>query len=1132
MHLMFNSAIYPPSIVVAVLLLSCTLSTSVTAMNSVNGCSACMSLLQETDRRHDFYPWAVLWTCPTCTKHYHCCDRSCGTRSVTAFASRSQLTRHHRHCHKKPRLDTFVDHADDTHASWEPLDATDDSNLHNIPIDAFEMFANHVPTQRFFVYLQHHSLRGAVQGLVARACHQDATLTASNSPSICDDELSLFFRIARLVFKTGPYQQNLFGDVLSSFERRYPPASNVFNMLPLPTTHKAFVATLTNATNQNSFTSIIPRPPIIVLGARHAYVPVPSLLAYELGLAHATVDPAYNPKFERLVNSRHGQELFHRANAKLIAEANTIDAQIDSYVRYVVLLFMWFDGWDPSGSSKGNRSPVWSGTLTMVFLDMLGNIVAVATYPFAAGPGKAGHDVIFQAILGDVRALQAPLDGPLLHQRWHYSRAAQQMALLYGELFCIWQDQPARRQETNTLGGNSNNHAIFGVSCYVKHLRKPIPACMACRAATIAYLKLGDYSSALRPVCTACTNWRFPKEAGSGLYQNPISETFPTDAIAGKHLNVGGGAVETTMLIEAWGEACAAVIDGRWNDSTTQIYLKTLCVNDATIKAMIHQCRNHVLWTEIGDDPESYDPETRASYRTQYAANPELFAIPEPPSAWFLAPLSLHVETVMHLAGGVQKAVAKFVHRYATSLGHGPALSARLAFPIAMLHKYCRVQFLPLAAYNTDKFGGWVMENFKSLCKLAPWLYHCFEDDALQPPVPFREPTTPRSKWTQKQNIGYLRSRGIATVANMKAADARATVDGLFNQADGPPAAVFHPASTVTPQDMRSLWLGCSTMCKDLMRVEHDQSTRNRTDARVRAFLSEIETLDALLQPARLKPLYLAKYNFPSLLRAVQHLEQFGNIRDLHEGGIEGEAMVKQLRPLVPTGLKDGFATHLLRKSFRDHTLDRLLLNLDHQLDSPIIDLACRHSTIDSESPSDHATEAETLQHEALEGEPDPFLHMRHILAEPEDTPFGESEHCDATGEPSPLLFRRYSSRAIVERYLALGVPISVVITNQEAKQRIGVIVSKCNQWWLLPLSIGRMQVDDELGFAYFQIQLHPPEENMLVQTRRRKGELPIYHIEVLNYATLLPALWLERPFPYALLTMEGEHLNVESNFV
>jgi hypothetical protein len=115
-------------------------------------------------------------------------------------------------------------------------------------------------------------------------------------------------------------------------------------------------------------------------------VTTPALVAYDLGLATANVDPPHNAKFERLVNSKHGQALFRRAKTRLMAEATTIGG---SYVPLVVLFMMWFDGWDPNGSSKGNRSPVWSGSITLVFVNLQGKVVSAATYPFAAGPGKA-----------------------------------------------------------------------------------------------------------------------------------------------------------------------------------------------------------------------------------------------------------------------------------------------------------------------------------------------------------------------------------------------------------------------------------------------------------------------------------------------------------------------------------------------------------------------------------------------------------------------------------------------------------------------------------------------------------------------------------------------------------------------
>jgi hypothetical protein len=1079
-----------------------------------------MGQLLETSQRHGSFPWAVVWTCPLCDVQFYCCDRTCGpkTRQRSPFVLHDQLVRHHRRNHNFKKSRVSVD-TDDSFGTVDDDHDINDAPRFPIPKDAFEIFRVHLPTKRFFDDLQHHSFDVAVQGLVARSCYLDASICDPAMLDMSVTDRTLFFRIARLVFQLGPKHQHLLGGVLTGFEMRHPsPAGTSTSQssqgLQLPTTHKAFIAKLLNQTNTNSLTSIIPRPPTVGLSGKHAYVSIPALVAYELGLANATVDPPYNAKFERLVISEHGQTLFQQAKAQLMAESTTIDGTNTSYVPLVVMLMMWFDGWDPNGSSKGNRSPVWSGSLTLVFVDLQGRVVSVATYPFAAGPGKADHEVIFEQILLDVRSLQAPLEDFVTSRRWYYSRAACRMALVYGVIFCIWEDQPGRRNETNLLGGNSNNHAVFGTSCYVKHLRIPIPACLQCREATLIYLNLGNFQNALYTGCQHCTNWCFPEDPQLSLYHRKVSDKFPPDAVAGQEFNHGGGRIDTSILQRAWVEACNALVTATWSESKVHIYLKTLCVNDSTVKALICQCRDHVMWNAIGANPEKYDETTRAYYRRKFATDPRQLEVPEPPAAWRLAPLTVHVETVMHLLGGVQK---------------------------ALLHKYCRVQYLPLAAYNTDKFGGWVMENYKSLCKLAPWLYHCFEDVALQRPTPYATPTKPQSSWTGVENKGYLRSRGIATPQTMHAPEAKSAVEELFARAEGPPAAIVRVARTVDPRDMRRLWCSCSTMCKDLMQVNHNTASINRTEARVRAFLSEIEALDAALQPAREKPLYLAKYNFPSLLRAVTHLRPFGNIRDLHEGGIEGEAMVKVLRPLLPNGLKDKFAQHLLRKAFRDTTVDRLLLNLEVSEDTDTAQFVecVAPRTVDSaeltnadwsDASTDH-TNSDTDSDNEEDTAPDPFRHMRHMLDD-QDGGGVDSGLVSPDGvEPSPSLFRRYNALATVQSYFTLGVPISVVLTNQKGPQRMGVIVSTCNQWWLQPLRLGLVQFDDDLGFTYFKVDLYAHDSQVLVRTKH-DCEHPTYHIQLLNYATLLPALWLEAPFPYALVTMEGDHLDANYDVV
>ena len=152
---------------------------------------------------------------------------------------------------------------------------------------------------------------------------------------------------------------------------------------------------------------------------------------------------------------------------------------------------------------------------------------------------------------------------------------------------------------------------------------------------------------------------------------------------------------------------------------------------------------------------------------------------------------------------------------------------------------------------------------------------------------------------------------------------------------------------------------------------------------------------------------------------------------------------------------------------------------------------------------------------------------MRHILDDVDIPTDGNV----VSMEPSPLLFRRYRTFALVNRYLTLGVPISVVMTDQTGPQRMGVIVATGNEWWLLPLRTGKMEYDDDLGFTYFQVDFYPKEDHVLVRTKEDLAK-PIYHIQLINYATLLPALWLEAPFPYALLTAEGDHLDANYNFV
>jgi hypothetical protein len=74
-------------------------------------------------------------------------------------------------------------------------------------------------------------------------------------------------------------------------------------------------------------------------------------------------------------------------------------------------LLFWLDGWDPSASSKNNRSPIHTTSVTLLCIDnLMGVLVNARTFPFACGPGKADHNVIFQALRHSLDKVQSSED--------------------------------------------------------------------------------------------------------------------------------------------------------------------------------------------------------------------------------------------------------------------------------------------------------------------------------------------------------------------------------------------------------------------------------------------------------------------------------------------------------------------------------------------------------------------------------------------------------------------------------------------------------------------------------------------------------------------------------------------------
>jgi hypothetical protein len=150
---------------------------------------------------------------------------------------------------------------------------------------------------------------------------------------------------------------------------------------PIPTTDSGFRTTILNISNKNSLLSIlpIPRPETMLDG--HGYTPFCQILAHALLMETFEEESCLmNTKFKSIIRCHKFQMFLSDIKMSSLTPTHT---------QLAVGLLLWTDGWDPSTSSKSNRSPMHTGTVTMIIVNVASqDLVGVATYPNMGGPGK------------------------------------------------------------------------------------------------------------------------------------------------------------------------------------------------------------------------------------------------------------------------------------------------------------------------------------------------------------------------------------------------------------------------------------------------------------------------------------------------------------------------------------------------------------------------------------------------------------------------------------------------------------------------------------------------------------------------------------------------------------------------
>ena len=840
--------------------------------------------------------------------------------------------------------------------------------------------------------------------LVARALFQTHTISPQSFLPL--PNIMLFLYLAKLVISSGTLQQHNLSRLLSIL---YPYAVTCEpDWAPMPTTISGFRSRILNVSNSNSMVSILPIPSPETLPDGHGYTPFRNILSHALMMKKFESSETKDPKWQSIASSKKFESFLHSI-PPTDATGHVSPRQI------AVGIIVWTDGWDTSTGCKSNRSPMHTGTVTLLFVDVKSKeVVGIATYPNMGGPGKIDHEPAFRRFQEDMALFESDGCDRVFSSR-HFSSDVE----IHTQVMFVVQDQPERRGASGLLGGGSTLHPLYGMSCDFKRLETTFVACKDCESNLYRYLEAKDWTKPpLDGQCTSCLGWSLDRLQGAAYKSGFDPPNHLTDDTPGAHLFTGAGRLPSELLILGWNHCIDMfAIKHKWTEADVKKYLQQLCLNDATIVGFVDSCRRHVYLKDTAGNPGDYTNNEVELVRQDAHENPSRYELPRPPAMWLLASTDEKTEGAMHLSMGIQKAVFKFIIRWASENKKGTALQRRLALNLSVLQDL-KLTYCPCRPFKDDKFGGYTAEGHRALTMVSTTIFRCLLENDLEPPPPRGPNRNPQKEWLRQDNINWMYLRDVEHSSSITAPEAREQVRVLLAKRRKP-AIVNRPREPITVAEIRDLiWrmfnMFRAIFCTDLSSLQ----AKNRSTAAVMRFLCHIESLDSKLNPKRAKPIWIAKFNFLGLLRICESFEHYQHVRNLYEGGVIGEGIVKVLRPLVANGVHTRRATNLLLKHYRQFTLDMLI----------------------------DATEGNTSN--------------RRVC------PLGDDVEISK--------FKRYTTAAEVVHRISKGLPLAAVLYGSSEEWKAGVIIVSQNRWYFREISFGQDEevVDDEYGLSYHSVRL------------------------------------------------------------
>lgn len=882
------------------------------------------------------------------------------------------------------------------------------------------------------------------------------------------ENIALFLNMAKMILLTGNEGQATLVTIMQLIWKYFPTGD--MGWLPIPFTTNMIQAHIINPSNQFSLISMLPIPHFHNKNLdHHAIITMKEQLGYIVFFTGTNSHLNVKKTHQAMIECPHVQKFLEEI--KPIIKPHNVNV--------LCMTLFWLDGYDPNTSSKGNRKGAWAGSRTFLLYDLKEQFVyLVSSTLFAVGPGKGSdsedHTSIFQHMLSknnelfDSSGQHKPLS---LISTFHNRNWVDFYICHVGALM----DNPERRSNFGLLQGNSRNHGVFGMSCYFDQLDKPFQACKLCYLKYVAYIvrqnfMLSPYGNA----CEQCYGYSLSRTVIEGKYKAPIV-TFPdaTDA-PGHDLSLKPGWLTTELLNKAWKYTIERfVYRGDWDAGNVKDYMKLFCINEKTITGFIKSCRKYVNYLEYIKDPDDCDPDfVWDMSNNQGDAN--LFVLPDPPPMWKICPIDLCVETPMHLQMNFLHYNATFMFSWAKSISKGAQL-IRDSQPHLMNAKQTNLEGFKVIPIRTEKFGGYVAENWRCLSLLSPWCFQFIENDSMKNsnigPLP-NPHEKPFASWRIPQLKSWFNIRHIEleTLSTKQELVHMANQQWQMEISEGIVAPSC--ATPLPPSKIRELHNLSKNYCGSLMACNaRSKIAEHRTVAYALNYLCVLNECYTSIHKKEDFSEHTTTYTLLGILRATTHFQKFVWIRCLYEGGEMGEGIIKTLRPLSPHGIKEGWAQNLLQSYYQQDVMNYLLK-------------ICNESEITQQ------------------------LCCENII--------------------NPKKFVRYGTKVAISQTIKELSVLSVIFytDNKTNSTIIGCMIAQLQMWYFCVIEITNLNrfYNDCNGYTYFPIKLGEMEYE--IQDRKNKYVV-LYDIKMWMTGLALPCYWKPgNENLYCFITDEGYSLN------